>query len=276
MHSASALPAVKWIVLGMVAFRVQVIVTADDDTVSVADADEPQAAAEPDWSNVVDKVALRTHEAEHYYFLLNKAANTNLGTLRVEAEEFRQQRWTIAGEPRGKTLARFHSFVDVMLNPEQYRGKPISLDGHTQDILVSDAGENMFGIETLYEAWLYTAESQQIPTIVVCTEIPDGLQTGRQLIDGIRVTGYFLKLHAYQAQDGKMHFAPLILAHRLEWDPVPAAMHLPNWFIGLGGVGLVLLVAWVWWTTRLDREFRNQRLSADATAVDLKDLRLDE
>lgn len=252
-----------------------------DDESGVAPVTESPAGidnepSELDWSVVRDRVEIQGEEYDHYYYLLNLANETNLVELRSEAEAFRRERWAIEGEPKGRSIDRFPSFVDVMLHPEAYRGKPITLRGHTQDILVSQAGENTYGIETLYEAWLYTPDSQQIPTIVICTEIPEGLETGRQLIDGVSVTGYFLKHRAYEAQDGKLHFAPLILAHRLEWNSTNSTTSLPNWLIGLGGAGIMLLVGWVWWTFRSDREFNRKRLAADAAPVDLSKLPFDE
>ncbi len=280
MTDIRKLPVCALIACALGLASVGVSLFADNETevgpVAEQTAEIGDELPEPDWSVVNDRVELQGEEYEHYYYLLNLSADTNLVELRAEAEAFRRERWAIEGEPKGRPLDRFHSFVDVMLHPEAYRGKPITLRGHTQDILVSNAGENDYGIETLYEAWLYTPDSQRIPTIVVCTELPEGLETGRQLIDGVSVTGYFLKHRAYEAQDGRLHFAPLILAHRLEWNPTPSTTSLPNWLVGVVGAGILLLVGWVWWTYRSDREFNRQRLASEATAVDLSKLPIDE
>lgn len=280
MTSAGKLSLLVWCAWLCSAWPIIAVCRADETepsgNASEIDAADPNdvEVGELDWSVVADRTPIRAQEAELYNHLLDKAASTDVETLRREAEEFRQARWAIEGEPKGRPLDRFLSFVDVMLHPEVYRGVPVSLSGHTQDILVHTEESNPEGGRR-YEAWLFTPGSQQIPTIVVFNELPEGLRPGSQLVDGVSVTGFFLKLYAYRAQDGKLHYAPLLIADRLEWNPPAAGMSLPNWIVGVGAAALAFVVLWNWWSSRGDRQFRRRQIEKDAEPVDLSGLSAD-
>jgi hypothetical protein len=98
--------------------------------------------------------------------------------------------------------------------------------------------------------------------MVIFTSPPDNLDLGASLIDGVTVTGYFLKLYTYVAKDQKVRFAPLVLAdtvHVQEFSGlVPIA---PGWTIyaGLGAVA-ALLAAAMWRARRSDRRHRERQV----------------
>ena len=195
-----------------------------------------------DWSVVRDRtIGVKPEEAELYYEVLGKAAGVKSTTIREEAREFEAARrqahptWVIDGE--------YWMFKDLIEDPEELRGHPITLTGHAREIRSYPAGENEFGIETLYEIWIFTDKSQTNPAVVVASDIPESVPIGDNLQVPLRVTGYFFKLYGYHAAS-KARIAPMLLAGPVQRLPEPEVTGFPWWFIALiGGGGLLILVA---------------------------------
>ena len=172
-------------------------------------------------------------------------------------------------------VEEFPVFVDLYENvrrPEVYLGKPVTLRGHLRKLVEMPAGENPYGIQTLYEAWLFTSDSQQHPTVLVMTSVPPGLlEEVRRLkaanrpvlVNGVSGSGYFFKMYGYPASDA-YRFAPLVLGGRLEWMP-PSPGDLDRSLPVVLAAGMVVFglpIGWFVWRNRSeDRRRRMQRAS---------------
>ena len=241
----------------------------------------PAVALDPQiLKNVVIKDkrrGLRVEESDAYYHVLAYARKVDLRQLKAAARELQKNRRSAYPQLKRNPDRDFPTFVDLIRNPELYHGKPVALKGHVRHFVEQTAGNNEQDIKTLYEIWLYTDDSQTHPAIAVCTSIPETFPKGEDLIDHVRVTGYFFKLYLYDAQDGNLRFAPLILAHRLEWHPEEATTVLgpAPWAVYVGAVlvlGVIVLL--LWRSARKDRAYHQSRLSrhSEATEPDFANL----
>ncbi len=218
-----------------------------------------------DLTTVTDRTDLSFDESPAYYGILAHARSVPLPALEAAARELRRRRWQSSPRFRDRPEAEFPLFVDLIEHPEAYRGQPVTVSGHTIRLVTYPAGPNDEGIDTLYEAWLVTDDSQQHPTTVICTEIPQGMPIGEELIDGVSVTGYFFKLRTYPSRDRKIRFAPLILAHTMTWHPPPDAAVgwvLSPWQL-CGGVAAVIIMISVllFLSARRRRRLHEERIS---------------
>ena len=214
---------------------------------------------------------IRDEERDAYYRVLQHARDTNLKDQMRAADQFRQQRRdAIEFDPsRSKQNESFPVYYDLFQNEEVYHGQPVTLTGHVRRLISYRAGENPYGIETLYEAWLYTDDSQHHPAIIVATSVPDGVSMGSEdfLLDNVSVTGYFFKMYGYEAKDTN-RFAPLILAQRIIWSPPDVEAVSPVTRVILSVVVctviLMAVVVW-WWIAKKDRKSREEyrRLMSD-------------
>ncbi len=142
--------------------------------------------------------------------------------------------------------------VQLVRNPDAFRGKPVRLDGYVRRVTPIDPGPNDLGVRVLYECAVFSDEYDLNPWIFVVLHVPRAMPTGDGLRERVTATGYFLKLWAYQAGDG-MRFAPLLIGPRLVWHPAPSRT-------GLGALEPVLLVLLLllvltfglvlWWSAR--------------------------
>ena len=185
-------------------------------------------------------LGVRHDEAAAYQAVLKRVRSIRLADLER------------AGERVGYTL--------LMLDADQYRGRPITLEGRLHRLLPLPARQDAPPSDQLYEAWLFTDESETDPYRVVCVEIDDGLAIGEEIRSRprVRVTGYFFKRQGYASQGG-LHVAPLLLARRLR-RVAPTAISQPHlslvpWIVGLALlIGGTLAIA-QWRFTHGDRAF---------------------
>ena len=140
----------------------------------------------------------------------------------------------------------------------------MTLDGTLRKLRrIPPAPLNGFGIETLYEAWLFADDAQSNPTVVVFTENPAKIPEGDDLAIPVKVTGYVFKMYGYQSRDKEHPFrvAPMILARSMKMLVVAEPNTIPKTWVavelGLLCLGLVLFV---WVSSRKDRKLREQLL----------------
>lgn len=138
---------------------------------------------------------IRREEASAYYRLLDHAQKVSPTEL----------------ERAGATDVLY---INLMTESQRYRGEPVTIQGDLWRLYEFQAGPNERGFKTLYEAWIFTADSDKHPYRVICTSLPRGLHPGDNLRESVRVTGYFFKREGY-ASNGGMHVAPTLLAHRI-------------------------------------------------------------
>lgn len=181
------------------------------------------------------------------------------------------------------------AFTVIMLQPEDYRGRLISVTGWLHRITEYPVMTNDRGIDALYEGWLFTGDSGNNPWRFLCSERPLTVPLGEEMEPvKVRVVGYFFKRMGYASQGGQ-HVAPTLLAHSFEVLPVPVDVapamqtQLHNWMLGVVAVTIAGLAALMWWFARADRKYAGSRLhqltvpQLDATDLEaLKDLDTDD
>ena len=254
-------------------------------------ADEPQSdpfRPFPDqlapslFNEVKDKVfgGVMDDEKALYYYVLKHLRETSLNDQKQAAEFNLQQRRSEIKSFRDHPEKEIPVFLDLFKNSDRYKGRLVTLTGRVRKLIhYPAADDNQYGIKTLYEAWLFTDDSQQNPTVIICTEVPpalkNGLPAGPDVIDHVTVTGYLFKMYVYNAQDTS-RVAPLILAKQLEWNPRTVDERGSRLFSQILAGTLVILIAGIaiamWKTSQRDKRFRERRLQKTQDQVDFNQL----
>jgi hypothetical protein len=204
---------------------------------------ENPALEASEWSVVRHRsFGVRAAEKDLYYRVLKQAAQTDEASLRQAARDFATVRQREA-PPKIRKQVPFPTFVDLFKNFSAYEGKPVTLKGHAREIRKYPAGDNTKGLDTLYEAWIYTEDSETNPAVVVASGSPD-LPIGDDLQVPVEATGYFFKIYAYHGHD-TARVAPMILAGRIEMLPEPAPAGPPAWLLILVGLLFASLIVWL-------------------------------
>jgi hypothetical protein len=232
-------------------------VTAQEPTIesSPAVAIDPAAVL---LDFVQDRTELSYEERSAYFGILDHARSVDPAALHQAAADFVHRRWSGSRDLHTPEERDFPLFADMLKRPVEYRGQPVLLRGHVIR-LVKYPGDSAYGLDELYEAWLVTPDAQQHPATIVFSELPPGLAVGDERVDGVMVSGYFLKLHLYTSRDSKGRVAPLILARTVSVSGPPTmALPLPAWVIyAVVILGLIAAVAcFVRRSSRGDREFQ--------------------
>ncbi len=162
-------------------------------------------------------------------------------------------------------------YVNLMTEPDRFRGEPLTIQGDLWRLYEFDAGPNDLGLTTLYEAWIFTGDSQPHPYRVVCTRLPHTLTPGEDIRRPVRVTGYFFKREAYPSRGG-FHVAPTLIATTLApfrlADSVPPTDAILPYMVGVvTAMGLALLVTLLAFTLgdrRIKRLARQRTLRASS------------
>jgi hypothetical protein len=155
------------------------------------------------------------------------------------------------------------TYSQVFSESDAYRGKPMTVEGELLKLVKTPAGENPYGIETVYEGWFRNADSYKNPYVFHCLDKPAELPEGDKLSERIRVTGYFFKRYQYAAKSGLPHAAPMLLAKRIRWYPaVQRVAADPSWIpyilVGLVVVGTTLAGTICWVILREQRRSNQQ------------------
>lgn len=237
---------------------------------AVATAVQPREGPEPaQWSVVRHRtLGVRPAEKELYYQVLQQAAQADPQALEVAARDQLEQRKQNA-PARLRKQVPFPTFVDLFKHPEAYEGKPVTLKGHAREVRKYPAGDNAEGIDTLYEAWVYTEDSESNPAVIVASSASADLPIGDDLQVPVEATGYFFKIYAYHAHD-TARVAPMVLAGKIEKLPEPTFGGPPIWLLIAVGAVAALLVGWLvvsYFGTRRRRVAKVDDASPDFSAV---------
>jgi len=215
------------------------IAPAAPEAVQERDALEPAL-----WSVVRHRtLGVLPAEKDLYYRVLRQAADAGEQVLEAAARDQLQQRKQDAPERLRKQVP-FPTFVDLFKHPEAYEGKPVTLKGHAREIRTYPAGDNAEGLDTLYEAWVYTEDSESNPAVIVASSASADLPIGDDLQVPVEGTGYFFKIYAYHAQD-TARVAPMVLAGRIEKLPEPRLAGPAIWMLITIGAVVALLFGWL-------------------------------
>jgi hypothetical protein len=195
---------------------------ADESKLTDLDPDQREAAVEQ-FEVVSDQSPLEKQDMGAYWRLV----------MWTKAQTFK------ALEARAR---RDVLFTHLAQEPAKYRGQILRLDLHVRRTLTYETEGVLPGVTRMYEAWGPTKESRpNWPYCVVFPEAPAGLQFGANVKQRAVFAGYFLKLIAYEAADGKTRWAPLLIG-RLEYDKSATAASEPEesnnnvWIWAAGGI----------------------------------------
>ena len=208
-------------------------------------------------SDVKDNSLLGPEDNEPYFSLLNLAREAKPEALRQAGKKFVSERFEKSHVPL---------FKDMLDNPGAFRGKPVFLRGHTLQVIEYEPLKNDFGIDKVYEASFFEEDAQGNLATIVFLEKPENLELGTQTVDGVSVSGYFLKMYHYDAEDAHTHKAPYILARTLHiatpTKPDAGGFNVLGGIV-FGVVALILLaVVYVQW-----REQQQRREQQKANAL---------
>jgi len=206
-------------------------------------------------------------ESEAYYRTLLHAKLVDAEAQEQLASEFWKKRQDELAKPRSRFVDLFKT-LDT--NPEIYRGQPVTLSGTLRELKKWEEMKgdrlNNYGIETVYEGWIFTEDSQSNPTVVVFTENPDQIPTGSEMSVPVKVTGYVFKMYGYESRDKEnpLRKAPMLLAKAMRERHIPEPAPFPVVWVGVA-IGLLMLgiVLFLWSSHRSDKQSRNQTLEKD-------------
>lgn len=151
-----------------------------------------------------DRVPMTSRDNAAYRLLLDRVRETDYKTLHAQAR-------------------RDVVFSQLFEAPGRYRGLPLHVEGVARRVLVQHVeGSHVFESGRYYEAYVFTADSMRNPYILAFEQAPANLAIGDDVSQRIEFDGYFLKLMAYLAGDGKYRAAPLIVGR------FPPAANGPN------------------------------------------------
>jgi hypothetical protein len=131
------------------------------------------------------------------------------------------------------------SFVQLFEQSSEYRGELVTTRGTIRRAHRTKTPRNDYGLSEYYDTWLQPADHPTDPIVVWCLHLPEGFPTGMEVAEEVEVTGFFFKLLAYKAADGKILRAPLLLARTLHWRKPPEEAKTPP----RGPWPLVLMIA---------------------------------
>lgn len=233
-----------------------------NDSSQSAHLDEHELKLAPELIELIrdNAVGIRESERELYYYLLAKTRDVPAKAL--------------------KSASRPSIAFAVLMNESKDRlGEIITVKGELRRLAAIPAGKNEFGIETIWEGWLFNADAGLNPYCIRMTSIPEEIPTGQDLGSGVivKVTGYFLKRYGYPAQQDRLHVAPLILAKNVQWyqkrpSSVPDDLGIVPYVLGLAGVLGVTISILLYRFRSSDRDFEKKHLrrltAAPAGAID--------
>jgi hypothetical protein len=195
---------------------------------------------------------IRMRETQFDKSILRRVKDNTLGIRREEGDAFyRVLNHTrhISTQALDRSGATDVLYINLMTQPDRFRGDPITIHGDLRRLYEFRAGSNPYQIKTLYEAWIFTADSSTHPYRVVFTHLPRELEPGENLRQMVKVTGYFFKREGY-ASAGGIHVAPTLLARQVTLfrppHALPSADSIMPYLTGLvSAIGLAFLVTLV-------------------------------
>lgn len=203
------------------------------------------------------RIGLPEEEADAYYRTLLHAKLIGDDVLEEQAEKFWTDRQRQLKRPRPLFVDLFKTFEE---DPEIYRGQAVTLTGTLRKLRrITVDPLNDYGIETLYEGWLFDQDSQSNPTVVVFTENPADLPEGDEISVPVVVTGYVFKMYGYESRDEKhpLRLAPMLLAKSVKKLIVVDSTPFPIAWVG-GAIAVLCLglVLYAWFSNRQNKQLR--------------------
>ncbi|MCH2182219.1 MAG: hypothetical protein MK108_09465 [Mariniblastus sp.] len=115
------------------------------------------------------------------------------------------------------------SHIQLVSQPESYRGKWVEISGTLRGVDRIEVRRNELGIDHYYVLWLEPSDTNVSPYCVYCLKLPGELPpVGKEfttLSEDVLVRGIFFKLRSYETTEREMAVCPLILAETCERLP---------------------------------------------------------
>jgi hypothetical protein len=155
---------------------------------------------------------------------------------------------TAAAELREASIGPI-TYAQLFRQPDDYRGRFVTVSGVVRRAEPSDIHENKYGIKSYYRVWLFPFDNPSSPLVIYCLDLPKGFPTGTGLAAEAGTTAFFFKRWAYSTAEAD-RIAPMLLAKTLQWwkqpvvTPEPSAS--PRWLplvVVLGALG-AMFAAW--------------------------------
>ena len=141
------------------------------------------------------------------------------------------------------------AYVQLFNQPDEYRGKVVTVAGRVRRAHRLAAPANRFGIDHYHELFIETSD-RSMPIVVYSRELPAGFPEGMTLDEPAVVDGIFFKRWVYLAGDG-LRSAPLLLARTVAWRPQATEAIAKE---DRGGPRLIVILllgaAGAWWWMR--------------------------
>lgn len=163
----------------------------------------------------------------------------------------------------------FSQFADLLKDPAGSTGLPLTVHGHVRRLEQIDTLAHEGRDLPVYEAWIFTEDSQGNPWVLLSTEIPSDLKLGTDLNELVEATGYFIKLSTYQAQDAR-RVTPLIVVSGLHRLIIPSSSTTSDLWL-YGGVAFTLLIGCLiaWSNSRAQLKRRRLKRTLELHDVNL-------
>ncbi len=210
-------------------------------------------------------LSVRREESSAFFYTLDRARQIPPATFERRAEQGVQ-------------------YLNLMHEPGRYRGEPVTIVGDLWHLYEFQASENPYGLKSLYEAWILTADSGNRPYRVVCSSLGPEVTVETPLPIRVKVTGYFFKREGYRSRGengmGGQHVAPTLLASRLNRyispnEPPPADGLVPVIMGIVIAIGLILattLISFAWSDRRTPARVQKLPPMSTRTAEELSQL----
>jgi hypothetical protein len=108
------------------------------------------------------------------------------------------------------------SYVQLLQQPDVYRGKVVTLHGTVLREEQLPAPTNSVGIHDYHRLILKPAGGGEWPFVVYALKLPANFPRGNSIRARIEVTGYFFKNWSYTWGDG-LGLAPVVLSGNVRW-----------------------------------------------------------
>ena len=169
------------------------------------------------------------------------------------------------------------SLVQLFEQSKEYRGELVTSSGILRRAHSAKTPRNDYGLTDYYQIWLWPDDHPNDPITVWCLDLPEGFPTGMEIAEEAEVTGFYFKLWAYKAADGKVLRAPMLLAKTIHWrnkveaadsssqGPLPLAL-----IIAGAAVFAVLATMYVYYRSRGPEPSQAESLLRRGTLRDVK------
>jgi hypothetical protein len=174
------------------------------------------------------------------------------------------------------------TYAQVFADPARYRGEVIHIIGRLRRLSRLDPPleAKAQGVSDLYEAWIFNDAFGMNPFVAVFPVLPArmndmvGQDKVKDRLVEVSFDGYFYKKFRYKAADskeGKAREAPVFIGRTLvlRSQPTPGAQEGEDWsgemmavFLGIVGLGVVVVVGLTWWFRRSDERVRRRLVAS--------------